>query len=193
MKFRVITAAACGVLAAGLIGVLSPAPGAAQEPGYWMGHGYHMGPGHGYMHPQGPGYGHMHEYGPGYRMGPGRGQGRGFMMFGTIDQNEDGVITADEAAARWESVFAAMDSDGDGALTEDEYMGVRMGPGSGWGPHHEGRQESKRARFKTMDKDEDGKVTKAEFIDGGRAQFESADADKDGKVTPWEFRATRRY
>jgi Ca2+-binding EF-hand superfamily protein len=114
-------------------------------------------------------------------------------MFGITDQNNDGVIAADEAAARRESVFVAIDADDDGALTEEEYMAVRMGPGAGRGPRHEARQELNRARFKVMDKNKDGKVTKAEFIEGGRVQFEAADANKDGKVTPWEFRANRRY
>ena len=115
------------------------------------------------------------------------------MMFGVIDSNHDGVISDDEAAARWEEVFAAMDADGDGSLTQEEYMAVRMGPGAGWGPRHEARQARKRDRFKSMDRNSDNKVSKAEFIEEGRQQFKAADNNKDGKVTAWEFRSSRRF
>jgi Ca2+-binding EF-hand superfamily protein len=119
--------------------------------------------------------------------------GRGFMgRMAAIDNNNDGVISDDEAAAQVESVFAAMDADDDGELTEEEYMAVRMGPGFGQGRNAERQkvmQERKKARFDEMDADKSGKVSKPEFIAGGKARFEAADTDKDGKVTPWEFRA----
>jgi EF hand len=129
--------------------------------------------------------------------GNGAGQhmmmGRGFMgRMAAIDNNNDGVISDDEAAAQVESVYAEMDADDDGELTEEEYMAVRMGPGFGQGRNATRQnvmQERKKARFGEMDADKNGKVSKAEFIAGGKARFEAADADKDGKVTPWEFRA----
>jgi Ca2+-binding EF-hand superfamily protein len=135
----------------------------------------------------------------GWGNGPGGGQG---MMMGqgmmgrmaAIDSNNDGVISDDEAAAQVENVYAEMDADDDGELTEEEYMAVRMGFGPGQG-RNEARQkqmqERKKARFGEMDADKSGKVSKAEFIAGGKARFLAADADKDGKVTPWEFRAQR--
>lgn len=135
----------------------------------------------------------------GWGNGPGGGQG---MMMGqgmmgrmaTIDDNNDGFISDDEAAAQVESVFALMDSDDDGELTTEEYMAVRMGFGPGWG-RNEARQKQmqdrKKARFGEMDTDKNGTVSKAEFIAGGKARFMAADSDKDGKVTPWEFRAQR--
>ena len=100
------------------------------------------------------------------------------------------AIAGDEAAAQVESVFAAMDGDDDGELTEDEYMSVRMGMGRRLNEDRQkAMQERKKARFGEMDADKSGKVSKAEFIAGGKARFQAADADKDGKVTPWEFRA----
>jgi Ca2+-binding EF-hand superfamily protein len=130
--------------------------------------------------------------------GWGHGSGRGGMMgnpgfmgrMATIDNDGDGMISDDEAAAQVEAVFLAMDSDDDGELTEEEYMAVRMGPGEGRNPARKAQmQERKKARFTEMDTDKNGKVSKAEFIAGGKARFEAADTDKDGKVTPWEFRA----
>jgi len=115
--------------------------------------------------------------------GPGRGR---FMM---IDVNDDGVISAEEAASAADEVFTAMDSDDDGSLTKEEYMAVRMGPQHGFNPDRQAAMQArKEARFGEMDSDSDGKVTKAEFLDAAKAHHASADADKDGKVTPWEHR-----
>jgi hypothetical protein len=168
---------------------LAVAPAGAQQ--------YGNGPGWNPWSQQGWG-GPDQGWGPGSGMGWGRGSG-GMMgrgmdapgrgRFTAIDENEDGIITAEEAASAVDQVFTAMDADDDGALTKEEYLAVRMGPGEGWNPERQAaRQAAKEARFGEMDNDKNGSVSKAEFIDGGKAHFEAADADKDGKVTPWEFR-----
>ncbi|KQW72576.1 EF-hand domain-containing protein [Ensifer sp. Root127] len=129
----------------------------------------------------------------GARWGRWHGYGPGMMMerIGTIDTNDDGVISDDEAADQVETIFAAMDGDDDGELTEDEYMSVRMGPGQGFNEaRQKAMQERKKASFTKIDTDKSGKVSKAEFLTAGKARFEAADTD--GRVTPWEFRAQRR-
>jgi hypothetical protein len=137
-------------------------------------------------------------WGQGSGMGWGRGSG-GMMgggmnapgrgRFTMIDENEDGVISAEEAASAVDQVFTAMDADDDASLTMDEYLAVRMGSGEGWNPERQAaRQAAKQARYSQMDVDKNGTVSKAEFIDGGKAHFDAADGDNDGKVTPWEFR-----
>jgi len=114
-------------------------------------------------------------------------------QFGMMDQNEDGVISADEAAAWHESVFFAMDANDDGALTFEEYMAVRMGPGAGLNSaRQQAMQARKEARFKEMDTDSDESVSKAEFMAAGKARYEASDTNKDGKVTVWEARSQRR-
>lgn len=137
-------------------------------------------------------------YGYGMRSGPAWGQGWG--MGGTmggpgrgrhmmIDANDDGLVSAEEAASEADEVFTAMDGDDDGSLTKDEYMAVRMGPQ--WGLNSERQsemQKRKEARYTEMDADKDGKVAKGEFLDAAKAHHAAADADKDGKVTPWEHR-----
>jgi Ca2+-binding EF-hand superfamily protein len=121
--------------------------------------------------------------GPGMMNAPGRGR------FASIDENQDGVVSAEEAASAVDQVFSAMDADDDGILTVEEYLAVRMGPADGRNPARQAaRQAAKEARFGEMDVNDDGSVSKAEFIDGGKAHFEAADTDKDGKVTPWEMR-----
>lgn len=128
------------------------------------------------------------------RRGEGREDGPGFLQrFEAIDANDDGRISDDEAAAQRESVFLAMDADDDGELTEEEYMTVRMGPGEGRNEERrKQREEQKRSRFKPMDVDTSGKVSKGEWMTAGKARFAAADGDKDGVVTPWEFRSQQR-
>jgi len=113
-----------------------------------------------------------------------------------VDENGDGVISDDEAAARYEEVFAAMDADRDGMLTNDEYMAVRMVAGAGevfYGPHNQQVEERKRGRYQTMDTNGDGKLSQSEFMVGCRERFQGSDLDKDGKVTAWEFRSRPRF
>ena len=154
--------------AAGLIASWAFAAPALAQAGFGFGPGFQM---------MGPGVG----YGPGMMMGRGR-----HMM---IDANDDGLVSAEEAASAADEVFTAMDSDDDGALTQDEYLAVRMGPQLGFNPDRQAaRQKAKEERFAAMDGDADGSVTKDEFLAAAEAHHNAADADGDGKVTPWEHR-----
>lgn len=168
---------------------LTVVPSAAQQ--YGNGPGWNPWSQQGWGGPDqawGPGSGSSWGRGPGGGMG-GATDAPGPGRFTTIDANEDGAISAKEAASAVDQVFTAMDSDDDSALTKAEYLAVRMGQGGGWNPERQAaRQAAKEARFGEMDLDGSGSVSKAEFIDGGKVHFEAADANKDGKVTPWEFR-----
>ena len=121
-----------------------------------------------------------------------QGMGAGAVSrFEDIDKNNDQRVSSEEHAAWRDSVFNAMDADQSGDLTETEYMSVRMGPGPRAGtpgPRHAERQAAKRKRFKEMDKDGDGTVTKQQFLDYGDQRFTAADANKDGTLILAEFR-----
>jgi hypothetical protein len=210
MRFRIVLLAAATTLAA--TAVTAEAQSIQQGPGYGPMYGphggyMHMHPGYGHMQGYGQGYGHMQGYGrmQGYGFGRGpmmggdddfgagprwrRGDMPGRGRFAMIDANEDGVVSAEEAASAADEVFAAMDSDDDGMLTKEEYMSVRMGPQRGWNQaRQQQRQQAKEARFDDMDTDGDGSITKAEFLTLAERHHMSADADGDGKVTPWEHR-----
>jgi len=133
----------------------------------------------------------------GYGSGP--GWGRGNMMMGNmpgrgrfpiVDADDNGVVSAEEAASAAEEVFAAMDADDNAELTMEEYMAVRMGPQDGWNKDRQAaREKQKSDRFGTMDADKNDSVSQAEFIANAKARFDAADGDKDGKVTPWEWRS----
>ncbi|MBU1336018.1 MAG: hypothetical protein KJ944_17160 [Alphaproteobacteria bacterium] len=110
--------------------------------------GYGFGPGYGTT----PGYG----FGPGMMTGPGYGQGMmgqpGRGRYTMLDVNEDGVISAEEAASAADEVFTAMDADDDGFVTMEEYMTVRMGPQTGHNPNRQAAmQQAKEDRFAGMD------------------------------------------
>ena len=137
--------------------------------------------------PQGFGMGFGYGMGTGYDFGmmghPGRG--RSMMM----DANDDGMVSAEEAASAADEVFTAMDADDDGALTKDEYMAVRMGPQLGYnGERHAAMQKAREDRFAAMDTDANGSISKEEFLNAAQAHHAAADSDGDGKVTPWEHR-----
>jgi hypothetical protein len=127
------------------------------------------------------GRGMEHGYGSGMDRGTGRGMGGA--RFALVDQNNDGVVSTDEAAAHFETVFAEVDANDDDELSREEFLGFRRG-----GDAMRSRRDE---RFGVMDADKDGKVSHAEFLEAHRAMFATADADKDGKVTPWEFRSQR--
>ena len=112
------------------------------------------------------------------------------MMARPIDTNGDGLVTATEASQHASIEFALLDLDGDDAVTEDEFMDSAPSAMMMIGRRSTERLYANRtARFKAMDSDSDGKVTRAEFISRAQASFEAADADGDGKVTVWEFRS----
>jgi hypothetical protein len=105
-----------------------------------------------------------------------------------IDQNGDGLVQPDEAAARFERRFRRYDGDGDGMVVKDEYMAVRMRAGRhGQAPKYSQLE----AQFASMDANKDGKVTKGEFLAMGESQYKSSDGNGDGKISVWEYRAAR--
>ena len=157
------------------------------QPGY--GQGWMPGPGTAM-----PGYPYGRDgYGP---MGPGMGAvppqqfnapGRG--RFASVDENDDGIVSAEEAASHADLVFTAMDADDDGVLTLDEYLTVRLGPQPGSNPAREAQMLArKQARFDPMDADGDGQVSKQEFMTAAEAEHASARELGGGQATPFGYR-----
>lgn len=119
-------------------------------------------------------------------------------FFDEYDANGDGKVTMAEFRGAAE-VFKLLDEDGDGAITPAE-LGLpadyrpdpkRRGPAAGGEAPAEGRgrdragdrREQVRERLKAMDKDGDGRVSKAEW-QGPEQLFERLDRNGDGFIDP---------
>lgn len=103
------------------------------------------------------------------------------------DTDHDGLVSPAEAAVYAGARFNRLDKAHQGYLTLD-----------GWGASRRRRIEKASAErrprlerswqrfaasFKAMDKDGDGKLTKAEYLADSHARFVLADADRDGKLS----------
>ncbi len=101
---------------------------------------------------------------------------RGAERFKAMDKDEDGKISKEEFEGP-APLFGRLDADNDGFITREE--GARFALANR--PEAAGMD-----RFKAMDKDGDGKVSKEEFP--GRAPlFDRLDTNKDGFIQPGEM------
>lgn len=199
-------------LLGGAVALLSLSAGQALAhvgygPGYHQGYG--MGPGQGYApcwqggHPMGPGmmHGPGMMQGQGMMMGPGMMQGQAMGQQGwsgppgralrsaAIDTNQDGQVSAEEAAERAADVFAGLDVDESQDVTLEEFMAYDTGmPLEAGQQRMEQRRQRREARFQQLDANGDGRLTREEFLNHFRQQFAEADTDGDGRVDPFEFR-----
>lgn len=104
-------------------------------------------------------------------------------IFDSADTNGDGVITREEFHAARERLFVRLDRNGDGYIDKDD-MSRRLA----------GRQKAQErlADLVTqLDQDGDGRVSKAEFVDGPTPLFDRADTDHNGELSKEEVAAIR--
>jgi len=183
--------------------------------GPWM-HGYGGPCMHGYGGPR-PAPWMRGPAGPprqGYRGGPPQGQmphealARAAEWYKKADKNQDGKIDVSEVPEPrregFKKVLARADKDGDKAISRDEAKQMframakkrmeapRRGPGlrAGGGPPEAVRERVKVVveRFKTADKNQDGKLSREEAPGRLKEHFSRIDADADGQITPAEIR-----
>ncbi|MFN7023422.1 MAG: hypothetical protein ACK4QP_02640 [Pseudorhizobium sp.] len=129
----------------------------------------------------------------GYGPWSGRGMGPEMMNGGSraliIDQNDDGRISDEEAAAASHDMFVMFDADDDDEITKEEYLALRMGNGPGWNSERQAAMQAKKeARFAEMDTDKSCSISRIEFLDTAKAHHRSADTDGDSVISPWEHR-----
>jgi|SRR5579875_1956797 len=109
-------------------------------------------------------------------------------LFLELDANHDGAIERDEVPASGRPAFDRLlrrgDDNHNGKLEAEEYRAMLQDLRSF------GEQAKKRAfeRFKSMDKDGDGRISRGEFT-GPRQRFDSLDRDGDGFLTQPELAA----
>lgn len=131
----------------------------------------------------------------------GGGPARTVMLLRASDANGDNTITREEVAELQSEMFDWMDRNADGYLDEADMspmnrrlrdMRERQGAegrqrprrGARRGGGHEGGDGHRRA-----DTNEDGRVSRDEFMNVERRWFERLDADENGSITPEELDA----
>lgn len=98
------------------------------------------------------------------------------------DANHDGVVTRAEFGAWRAGQWQRMDRNGDGYFTSDDLPTFVR---DRW---NSDRLVQLREDF---DRNHDGRISRAEFVNGPMPGFDFADTDHDGKVTPAEVEAAR--
>jgi Ca2+-binding EF-hand superfamily protein len=112
---------------------------------------------------------------------PANGAGFAGPLFGALDTNRDGEISAEEIANSSKSLLA-LDRNRDGKLSRDE-----LGPP----PGRPGAEEMLR-RLKAADANGDGKLTKEEAPDRLKENFDTIDRNGDGAIDEAELRQMLR-
>jgi len=122
-------------------------------------------------------------------------------LFGKLDANKDGFVTADEVQDSQKALFERLvrnaDKDGDKKLSKEEFQaGLKpdespkqpLAGGQGFGARPGGGQFSPQEIFNRLDVNKDGKLSKDELPERMRENFARMDANGDGSVMPEEFR-----
>jgi hypothetical protein len=112
-------------------------------------------------------------------------------VFGKLDADGDGKISATEAGVDASFDFAAMDGDGDGFVTDAEYRAsAKDSMDTSQGAAHAAGHSAVVTRdvFGRLDADGDGKVSATEAEADAGLDFAAMDSDGDGFVTDAEYR-----
>jgi Ca2+-binding EF-hand superfamily protein len=105
-------------------------------------------------------------------------------IFDAADTNGDGVITREEFHAARERAFTRLDRNGDGYIDKDDLSSRLAGRSKA--------QERLSQLVAQLDKDGDGRVSKAEFVDGPTPLFDRADTDHNGELSRDEVAAIKQ-
>jgi EF hand len=114
-------------------------------------------------------------------------RGGGMHQLASADANNDGNITREEFLARPNQMFERLDDNSDGVISANER------PQRGERGERGGEQRAERPDRPNPDTNGDGAFSPAEYTAMGAGMFERLDANDDGRVTQEEARAGRRH
>lgn len=115
---------------------------------------------------------------------PGKsGRGDPVAMLVNADANRDGVVTRDEFRTGRDGMFSTIDRNHDGFLSSEDSPRRRKRAGGGG--------ERMKQLAAGLDANRDGRVSRAEFVDGPALMFDRADANGDDVVDAPELSALK--
>jgi hypothetical protein len=106
-----------------------------------------------------------------------RGEPRAHGLFQS-DANSDGVLTRQEFDTGRTALFARLDRDGNGQLTREEMHAMRG--------EHRGGRGGRGMHLEGADANNDGNITREEFMTHPTEMFDRLDANRDGVIAPSE-------
>ncbi|MDM8012147.1 MAG: hypothetical protein QUV08_14420 [Parasphingorhabdus sp.] len=116
-----------------------------------------------------------------------------------FDRDRDGFIDRSEFQQWHESAYDAINASGNDGFTLQEFQAVRLGPGprsdvpGARSQRNQDRAQLRKAeRFRLMDGNGDGIVTRAEYMNFGELNYLDADANDDGKLSYTELQQFHR-
>ena len=113
-----------------------------------------------------------------------QGGGGGRLM--QMDTNHDGSITRAEAEASRAAMFQRLDADHDGFVTQAERDAARQARGQ-----NSDRPAPPRGQMMNADTNNDGRISRQEFMAQPYRIFDVMDADHNGTITAAEIEAGR--
>ena len=99
------------------------------------------------------------------------------------DANHDGYVTRDEFKASRSAQFDRLDRNDDGVVSLSEFPRLAKS--------NRPKAQTLKAVITHADRDGDGRVTRAEFVDGPAPLFDRADRDHDGRLSREEVAVMR--
>jgi hypothetical protein len=115
------------------------------------------------------------------------------------DRDGDGSISREEFRQWHEDSYRAIDADGSAGFSLQEFLAVRLGPGPRGGDPSSRRERveeraklRKTERFRLMDGNGDGIVTRDEYMNFGELNYLDADRDDDGRLSMHEMQDFHR-
>ncbi|MBL26903.1 MAG: hypothetical protein CMM50_05040 [Rhodospirillaceae bacterium] len=156
--------------------------------------GYYTGPKPGQVYQQAPRYYHPWTNDDAYIVGLGIVAAPGERQ----DTDRDGMIDNVEASNFAEMQFRILDLDNDGVIGWNEFRKAdrRLSDTFYYGDQvlYENARSQVEARFSNYDgPDNDGVITRREFMKQAKAEFDDLDRDRNGQVSLWDYRARMGY